>query len=222
MGLIAVLWLWLGAGPARAAEGEYVLTLGQSIILGDEADFLTDSLSFSLGYFRRFSLHHQIGAELGLSQGHVMKGHIGPGDLGDIDQPQDGRADSLAFTSGLKTKILWFTPVVKIGKAWEESHRFLLPYLIIGAGLYDVRHNGGGITVTGTTSAGAVLDKAPQTIAKAADQYFGANFGGGFTISMTDRLELSGDLRYHLVLRGSETLQFMFPGARLNYRFGGD
>jgi hypothetical protein len=218
---LLALVLLLAAAPVHA-DGEYMLTIGQAIMLGDEGDSLTDGVAISLAWFKRVSQLMLVGAEFGYSGNHVRKGHLSPQDLGDIDTPPDGLNDTMAYTSGLKTKILWFTPQIKLNYEWEETHRFLIPYAVIGGGLYDWRQAGGAAVLTGSTTRGTRFEKVGRDIPKQVDQYFGTNFGGGFTISMTDRFELSADLRYHIIFQGRETVEFLFPGMRMNFLFGGE
>lgn len=215
-------------GPSLAQEAvpdskerdrEIGLNLGQAMIVGNEADRLTDSLSMALFYFKRLDSHWLAGIELGQSFKHVLKGVLSEEQLGDIDTPQDGKKESLAFKSGAAVKVIWVTPMLKISFLDEDIKGDFRPYALLGGGFYNVTNKAGVATLSGRTSVGANAATTPFAIASNSDNALGFSIGGGFIALAGPNFELGGDLRYHYVLSGAAGLRFLLPAARFTYQF---
>lgn len=226
LAVLALLTLLFRPGLAQEAvpdsrerDREIGLNLGQAIIVGNEADRLTDSMSMALFFFKRVDSHLLAGVELGQSFKHALKGVFSEDQLGDIDVPPDGKKDSLAFQSGAAVKVLWFTPMLKISFIDEDVKGDFRPYALLGGGFYNVTNKAGTATLSGRTSAGADASRTPFAIASKSENNVGFNVGAGFIAVMGPNFELGGDLRYHYVLSGAAGLRFLLPAARFSYQF---
>lgn len=217
--------LVLGALPALAREEgqipnyEVGLGLGQAIILGRQADRLSDSPAVYLYWMRRYDSGMMGGIEIGQTIGSTIKGRLAAEAPQDLDRPPDGANDNVNFKSSLKSTTFWFTPQIKIGKSDEESGSSVRPYAVFGGGYYNIKNKAGTATLSGRTSGGVDVTGTKVAIRKNGDNYFGVNLGGGFLAHLFTNVELAADIRYHYLIAGSESRQFFFPAARFNILF---
>jgi hypothetical protein len=212
------------AAPARAREEgnipdyEAGLGLGQAIIIGNQADRLTDTPALYLFWMRRFDSGIWGGAELGYTFGSTMKGRLTTQAPQNLDFALDP-TDNVYFTSKVKSNTLWFTPQIKLGVSDEESSRSWRPYAVFGGGYYGVSNKAGKATLSGRAAGGLNVTGREITLAKRSDHLFGFNLGGGFVAHLFTNIELAADVRYHYLLSGDNSQQFLFPAARFNLLF---
>lgn len=202
-------------------EWEGGLQLGGAIILGDDADFLTDSMAVSIFVVKRTSPLLAWGLEIGNSAGHNLKGTLADlkGQVSDLDG--DGIGDDLNPDTSTKLGYLWLSPILKIGYEDADTGGGLRPFAVFGVGRYFVTTSGGSITYSGTTSTGISLKVTTPPSGPQKGDYWGFNLGGGFTLMVRDNIEFGADLRYHNIIMPYNSGQFLLPAARFSFIFGG-
>lgn len=210
--------LWARAAGDIPAY-ELGLGLGQAIILGRQSDRLSDCPALYLYWMRRYDNGILGGVELGQTLGSTIKGKLSAEAPQDLDLPRDEANDDLPFKSSLKSTTFWLTPQIKIGRSDEETESSVRPYAVLGGGYYNIRNKAGTASVSGRTSTGVVVTDAKVAIKARSSHYLGFNLGGGFIAHLFTNVELAADVRFHYVLAGGDSRQFLFPAARINILF---
>src|SRR5437016_3885970 len=89
-----VMSICAGFAAGGEVNWETGITPGQAIILATEADKLTDSPAAYIFALYRFDRLFAGGLEMGQSLAHKRKGKMTGAEVGDINNPPDGRNDA--------------------------------------------------------------------------------------------------------------------------------